>query len=252
MSRFLWDSRLLFLHIPRTGGTWIEQALVDLRIRHSTWANRQAVGICKKHSLLGQQHFSHLKRVWYVAAFVRHPADYYAATWRWIAGVRPSRRPWMLEVFEWHPLHCAIRQFDDDFDVFVERMLNNHAGWVTRLFDQYVGPEGGEFADWIGRQETLSRDFIQLIGTFSHPGLMQKKTRAILESDRQNVGKITSVKWDPGLRVAVEYVEREAIQRFYGEETLDQRAYSRLKKELAGEIETKSGVHGRALFPRPK
>lgn len=252
MARFLKDTQTLILHIPRTGGTWVEVAIEGLFLSKNNWIDVGPDWLPKKHLQLGHTYFSRLKHVIYTAAFVRHPVDYLAATYRWVSGVRRDRHQWILDVWDWHPHWEAVYYFDEDFDVFVKRMLDNCPCWSTRLFEQYVGPIGAEYCDFIGRQETLTEDFIQLMGTIGYRDLMDQHRERLRKQSRKNIGRMKSheLAWNPDLYKQVEKLERPFIERFYGENTSNKRFYKRLEKELSG-ARIPLNAKERILYPRP-
>ena len=209
MSQLITKHRLFFLHIPRTGGTWICQALKFLNTRISRRFNKRPVHSNKK---LVSKHFllQHLLREefgrWDTSfAFVRHPINYYEPVWSWL--LRAGKRRTGMNRFSWHPFDIPYVNWNDDFNVWMKLMLSNNPGWVSHLFDMYVGPEGGEFVDYIGRTENLIDDFQKIIRNFG-----------LASSDIQNIGKKNvcnpNIKWDKGLKEAVIAAE-PAITRFY-------------------------------------
>jgi hypothetical protein len=88
-------------------------------------------------------------------AFVRHPVEFYRSYWRFKMGAG------------WDPanpldMDCAAT----DFPAFVRNVLRLYPGMCGRLYQDYVGPPGGEI-EFIGRHERLADDLIlalRLIG----------------------------------------------------------------------------------------
>ena|SRR5271166_5029024 len=70
MSAQLVGSNALFLHIPKTGGTWVEQALIQTGVQ--TAAPPTIQGVTYRHCLLSMLE----KRHPFVFTFVRHPLSW--------------------------------------------------------------------------------------------------------------------------------------------------------------------------------
>ena len=240
MARFLTDSRLLIQHIPRTGGTWVEQAIETCHISCIKWLQKQPAWLPSKHGLLSHYQRGQMARVDYVAAFVRNPVSYYASVWRWIRQsevrrkeLRPgkSSAQFLLNNWSWHPHRTAVVQWlevggmDGVFNDWVFLMLEREPLWCTRLIEQYVGPAGGEFCDFIGRTETLTDDFLLLMKSFGHR-VDESVVRGIL---KKNTSK-EPLELDPGLRGRIERDECLVMKRFYGDNQ-QERWYARVAQE---------------------
>jgi hypothetical protein len=130
------------------------------------------------HCLLG--HYPRLKRVGikYILTFVRHPIAYYESVWKWLTNniaPRNNRFRRMLRYWRWHPFKSAAFYYSDDFNIWVQRMIDSDPMWYTRMVENYVGPPGGEFVDFIGRTETLQSDLIQALTVMGCENLVTAK-----------------------------------------------------------------------------
>ena len=92
MSAQLVGSNALFLHIPKTGGTWVEQALIQTGVQ--TAAPPTIQGVTYRHCLLSMLE----KRHPFVFTFVRHPLSWYESWWKFQAGIWTVWEPGV-----WHP-----------------------------------------------------------------------------------------------------------------------------------------------------
>src|SRR5262245_16462215 len=92
MSLHLSRANALFLHIPKTGGTWVEEVLKECGILAEQAAVTDAV--TWRHPLRGH----HLHDYSFVFAFVRHPLSWYESWWKFQAGSWTQHEPGV-----WHP-----------------------------------------------------------------------------------------------------------------------------------------------------
>jgi hypothetical protein len=153
-----------------------------------------------------------MTQVDYIAAFVRHPKSYYESVWKFIASRGNAKRLYLIRHWRWHPHRVAARLYEPDFNDWVARMLDERPCWVTRLYEQYVGPEGGEFVDFIGRTETLENDFIKLMKGLGYPANGWKERLQTL--GRRNAVP-RKIEWDEGLLQRMLTTERLVINCFY-------------------------------------
>jgi hypothetical protein len=159
------ENKLVFLHVPRTGGTAITNALEknyhgrprrEFNVRHYYEGTMQV-----KHPGLEQI------RKWTdlpVVAFTRHPFDILVSWWglkrqhpdkltrgRDAAGPKLLQSLWML----WRK---SLRQF-------LELYLEHTPGYVSQSLDiRLASSRGGP--EHMGRTETLERDMNQFLGMY--------------------------------------------------------------------------------------
>jgi hypothetical protein len=224
MARYLDKHKVLFQHIPRTGGTWVEKALTAMDVKAGRWVEKQEPWLPRKHSLLGHYFRKDMATVNYVVTFVRHPETLYPSVWNWLKAQTPKKRRSIVERWRWHPKRRAAELYQPVFDDWVFLMLRHEPGWVTRLYENYCGPPGGEYCDYIGRTESLIGDFCTAMAMVGYGQEITQWSLEIYDLPPQNVSK-ERVKWNSGLLSDVLFVERLCIERFYGEETKIRRLY---------------------------
>jgi hypothetical protein len=142
--------RSRFLHVPKTGGTWMKQALLagctvveDFRLRGSD------------HTRLGETPRADR----FTVAFVRHPLTWWQSFWRFHNG--PARRYIVSH-------KVCSRCWSDDFDEFVTRLLDQFPGEYGRIVEYYLGPIGAGM-QFIGRQEHLVDDLVAALRIAGEP-----------------------------------------------------------------------------------
>lgn len=203
MAIELVDANALLIHIPKTGGTWIEHALEAVGIR--TAQPSTADGTSARHQLTADV----LDRYDFSFAFVRHPVSWYESWWKFQALAWTT---WEPDV--WHPQRALEPCASDNFATFIHNCIVREPGFVTRMYEWYVGPRGRERVDFVGRYEALEDTLIGILHGLSY----RFDEAALRDHPRVNVSakRAGDPIWEPALRKRVEALEAPAIRRFYG------------------------------------
>src|SRR5437016_14645510 len=113
MSLNLIKSKCLFLHIPKTGGTWVEEALKASGVE-TEYANVTG-GVTWRHSLVNQ----YTENYEFIFTFVRHPLTWYESWWKMQTSL--SWPEWEPEI--WHPQRILGRCASNDFSDFIRSCI---------------------------------------------------------------------------------------------------------------------------------
>jgi hypothetical protein len=192
--------KMRFLHVPKTGGTWVVGALqaggVALEI-----VRRPAmspVTLVEDHIGLDESR-DFADR--FTIAFVRHPLTWWTSFW-----VYRRMTGWADD----HPIDSCTQS--DDFNEFIDNVITNLPGDLSRRFEAYVGPPSHPIS-FVGRFERLRDDLID--------GLQRAgesfDERAIRTHAPENTGDYATyiAKYTNSQADRLAEAERAAIARFY-------------------------------------
>lgn len=217
----------------------MEQALDIMRVGMRRLLQNEPLWLLKKHRTWSQYarycpaRWIDWSRLNCTAAFVRHPVAYYESVWRWLKRTRHRGRKHFARVVDhwaWHPHSRAAELYGPDFSVWVERILEDQPAWYTRLVEMYVGPCGGEVCDFVGRTETLTRDFLRLMHLLGYGESLEQNKMELFDLPRQGESKYPRPAWNDGLQERMLKVEHEVVDRFYGGQS-ERRLYGRWREE---------------------
>lgn len=220
----------IFLHIPKTGGSWVtrilqEMDLIEGRIGHmhadaDRIMNDYRFAGVKAHAgyLIKRKirkkirrftHASQLPAKPFMFCFVRHPLSWYES-WFKYQSIKWNWRTWGTELNpdDWHPLSMLNGLGDPDFNQFVRNVLNKRPGFVTELFGNYTKPN---LVDFVGQQENLAEGLIQVLTRLGLPhdqDLIRKQPPVNVSA-----GEPVQIQWDPELRSEVERLEYAGLVR---------------------------------------
>lgn len=155
----------IFLHVPKTGGTWVRTAIDGAGIpNRESNRGQEPLGFQIHTDLTNTTDrgpwnltFRRRPRTWYIPggrfcfAFVRNPLDWYRSYW-----AHRMRKGWKPQ----HKIDSVCAS--DDFETFVRHMLEKFPSYVSDLYELYAGPENDEIG-FVGRQENLIEDLIRAL-----------------------------------------------------------------------------------------
>lgn len=128
-----------FLHVPKTGGSWVKKAIIASGIQ------------CEDYRVDGDPHIGldqcpALDK--FKFAFVRHPVHLYRSYWQYkMTNEWDTRNPLDME--------CQ----SDNFNDFVRNVINKYPGHYGKNIISFIGETENEI-EFIGRYENIVDDLI--------------------------------------------------------------------------------------------
>jgi len=196
-------SKLVFLHIPKTGGTFLRKALVTLGIPH-TISPGGAPYEPYEHARMDEARHRYGKRV-KCFMFVRHPLTWLQSYW-----ADRMDKGWGGDLAISHDCQCPT------FNGFVARVCLLHPGFVSELFHEYTKcEESGEEAPLVLKCENLVGDLAQLLSCaredFDPKKLAQLPPENVI-GRRPEYAKL--IEYEPNIKHIALQLEDKAIQQY--------------------------------------
>ncbi|MFY0651338.1 MAG: sulfotransferase family 2 domain-containing protein [Cyclobacteriaceae bacterium] len=216
-----------FLHIPKTGGSWVISILESNNLILKKLSHEHADYDCNlfqpnlsmsyhKHFLYSMEFFR--QRLFrkgepyqpppFRFCFVRNPISWYESWWKYMKGEDWNHWGKINSKRYWHPNSILNGLGSDDFNEFVWNVLKKRPGYVSELYFSYTKPG----ISFIGKKENLVSDFLKVISILD----LRISRDQLLKSEAVNVSKTASsmVDWDPKLKEMVRKIELPALIHF--------------------------------------
>ena len=229
----------VFLHVPKTGGSFVsqvlhDQQLVDYTVGHihadrgraeaalrSRRLSRSAADLVRDRLPVPLK--QRLKRAVpgvvstakeydasqpFVFCFVRNPHLWYESFWRYMVGRVGNDWSTAPDYWRWHPCRPLIAHGGDDFPQFMERVIEHEPGFVTQLYARFICDQ----PDFVGRQENLVDDLAAVLtrlGLDFDEASLAATPRVNVSSDVER-----SIDWPDDIKVEVARLEHAARVRF--------------------------------------
>lgn len=201
MPTFL-SENMVFIHVPKTGGTWITQAVIaaGVSVRGPDPLGDQSYSE-HGHAVLGEIAAGDRLSV----AFVRHPLDWWRSYWghRMRAG--------------WDERNAVdATAASSDFNDFIVRALDGgHVGYYDALIAHFIGHPDPAI-DFVGRFEYLAEDTMQALElsgeSFSREALLAHPLENGNDYER------FPARYEPEVAERLAQAEAQTIERFYPHE----------------------------------
>jgi len=191
---------MAFFHLPKTGGTWVAQAVAAAGVQ--TWRPVPADGHLPSHGHASPLEVDLGDR--FSVAFVRHPLSWWRSYWAYRMRVGWS----MADEFD-----RAVAS--DDFNEFATRVLDLSPGHFDGLVGQFVGAPAPR-VDFVGRFERLVEDTCTALRLGGEPFCEE----ALRAHPNVNVNDYDSfrARYRPDVAARLADAERHTIERFYPED----------------------------------
>jgi hypothetical protein len=221
----LLKNNAVFLHVPKTGGTWVwavlnALGLVKARLGHehadlvhAAWHDRFASDAKVLRQLLRKFAGSARAPVTmpfdsFKFCFVREPLKWYESYWRFMQTMdwQPLGDEAVPE--KWHPNAMLNGLGSPDFNTFMANVNRKRPGYVTEMYGWYTPAN----IDFVGRQEFLREDLekaLKLMKVEFDPGYLTK-----LPLINQSPSHIPVPEWDPKLKRQTQLAEYATYVRF--------------------------------------
>ena len=234
---------VIFLHIPKTGGSWVtavleDQGLVKRPIGHIHADLHQVLRLQNSKFMIMQLLLDPVKAyvplsikrrlnpyrkinrdIWegrlpdkditpFIFCFVRHPLSWYESIWKYMyQHDQPMFFGRQYDIRRWHPLSMLNGLGDPNFNKFIESVITKRPGFVTELYGWYTMPG----VNFVGKQENLVEDLIRAL------------RMANIDFDEARVRNFKKVNvsldpvkfsWDSDLRQEILRLEYAALRRY--------------------------------------
>jgi hypothetical protein len=224
---FLLKNGAVFLHVPKTGGTWIKHVLKQLELvkaplghMHSDWERsfwhdklhtdlkvarylfRRAVRSRRAQARMDPRSFKF--------CFVREPLLWYESYWRFMESKNWDWKSWGDErdPYKWHPCAMLNGLESSDFNEFMHQVNRKRPGYVTEMYGWYVRPGIG----FVGKIESLRRDLMKVLSLMKLDLDFSKVSSAARQNETPS--NIPRPEWDPAIKKATLRYECAGYARF--------------------------------------
>jgi hypothetical protein len=222
----LLKSNAVFLHIPKTGGSWVRKVLYDNDLVVCSFSHEHAdlervlnlsghyPGDFIKKSLKIRSNIERKVRNAYKFAFIRHPVSWYVSTWRYMESIQwhdfvkkqnPSR--FHLKYDHWHPFEKLYPLKSANLSEFIHNVITKIPGYYTNLVYSYTGMDT---LDFIGRQEHLLEDLKKVL-----TNLGIETAELHFEPEKVNRSIIPKPELDSQLAEMILQSEYPVIKKYY-------------------------------------
>jgi hypothetical protein len=203
-------TKSVIYHIPKCGGIWVKEAVRKSlhRTGMAYWRCRQAhvaqeFGLVREHSTPDRV-IPEDREGYFSMAFVRNPVTWYRSYWCYRVKTGYLDKKFPLD-----------NLWDDNYEKFLVKALDNLPGFVTQLYQFYVGKDGKRL-DYVGKQENLTWDLIEALTLagedFDEIVVMKTQWRNIAYQSSR-IGKLAVCSKE--LDDKIEESERWVLETFY-------------------------------------
>ena len=211
----------VFLHVPKTGGNWItaileDLGLVDRSIAHKHadidhffapfYQNKKSKTTITKY-IFRNVFFPCTKKP-FMFCFVRNPLSWYESWFKYMSQPKMNWQNFGNErnIYGWHPNSMLNGLGNNDFNAFIENVINKRPGFVTEMYGWYTRPQ----MDFIGKQENLADDFMSVLKIMD----LEFDEDFIRSYKPVGVSPESDIVWDEGLKRKLAICEYAGLLKY--------------------------------------
>ncbi len=210
----------IFLHIPKTGGSWITKVLKECKLLDGKLGHKHAdtahllSPIGNKRTRLISYHTKRVLGIYpkhpFLFCFVRHPLSWYESWFKYMSQPNQNWCHWGDEqdLTQWHPNSILNGLEDHDFNQFVRNVMKKRPGYVTEMFSWYTPPS----INFTGKQENLVDDLVTVLNQLNL-NFNEDQIRNTAPVNKSIYNK-TTIRWDAEVKQKLIELEKIGITRY--------------------------------------
>jgi len=216
----------IYLHIPKTGGTFLKNLfekmnLVEFGFSRDHADMERVVNISNHYPgnyllrsiQLKRNLETHIQQC-YKFTFVRNPFDWYESYWRFMEDLKwkpftniPARTRFGFPQDTWHPFKPIEKYGHSNFNIFIENIIKHEPGFLTNMYNGFTSPE---HIDFVGKQENLMEDILTIFRQLKIP----YDPNLINLNYKINESKASRPSWDKDNKNLLFKLEEETFKKY--------------------------------------
>lgn len=203
---FLLKNNSIFLHIPKTGGSFVKKVLLDnkLIIPHFFGLNSyrigenkhidlsQTISILTSYKKLTNYPFAKISDTPFIFIFVRHPKAWYESYFKYLTGINFKKFGEVGNIRNMHPLSPLNELYEKDFNEFMNKILDKEPHFLTKLYFRY---SHSHLISFVGKTENMSDDLRNILSYIAP----KSEHKIVIPDIKVNESKRISIQWDANL-----------------------------------------------------
>jgi hypothetical protein len=202
------QSDTAFFELPKTGTRFVRAALDKCNIEYKELKELSYFSVKNNEDKirLHSPWWAH-KYISNKCCIIRHPISWYESLWKFYT--------LNTDIFESEDFTLVFYDtfpFDKNFNVFIDRCIEEFPCMYTRIAEQFFGPNFF-IMNKILKTEKLNTDLFAILRDLGYPAEM---INPILHMERVNQSNV-ELSWKDNQKEKILYLEQEIVKRFYNE-----------------------------------